>query len=139
MSRTQAVYYRDPDGDEPVAVFIDGLNDDRAIAKIDDAIEEHLNGKRPDEPPAPDPYTSQVVGELRELRVRFARTRYRVLYQRSGNLMVLLHAIEKNTQRLPQEAIDTAQARMADFKSRMDAAPRKPPRAAGQDAPSKRR
>jgi len=139
MSRTQAVYYRDPDGREPVAVFIDGLSDERAIAKIDDAIEEHLNGKKPDEPPAPDPYTSQVAGELRELRVRFARTRYRVLYQRSGNLMVLLHAIEKNTQQLPQEATDKAQERMADFKARMNAARRKPPRAVGKDAPPKSR
>lgn len=139
MSPTQAVYYRDPDGREPVAAFVDGLSDERAMAKIDDAIEEHLNGKQPDEPPAPHPYTSQVAGQLRELRVRFARTRYRILYQRSGNLMVLLHAIEKNTQRLPQDAIDTAQARMSDFEQRMDAAPRTPPRAAGQDAPPRSR
>jgi hypothetical protein len=36
---------------------------------------------------------------LRERRVRFANTRYRILYQRSENLVVLLHAIEKNSAR----------------------------------------
>ena len=40
------------------------------------------------------PITSQLEGEL---RVRFANTRYRILYQRSENLVVLLHAIEKDT------------------------------------------
>ena len=68
-----------------------------AAAKIDDAIEEYLNGRDPRDPPSEFPATSQIAGELRELRVRFARTRYRVLYQRSRNLIVLLHAFEKNT------------------------------------------
>jgi hypothetical protein len=52
-------------------------------AKIDAYIEEHLNGMPPDAPPPPFPITSQIDGETRELRVRFADTRYRVLYQRS--------------------------------------------------------
>lgn len=74
-------------------------------------------------------------GELRELRVRFANTRYRVLYQRSENLMVLLHALEKDTEAVPQADIDLAKQLMADFKCRMDALRRRPPRAAGKDAP----
>jgi hypothetical protein len=48
-----------------------------AAAKIDDAIEEHLNGRDPVAPPPEFPITSQIDGELRELRVRFAKTRYR--------------------------------------------------------------
>ncbi len=80
------------------------------------------------------PITSQIDGELRELRVRFARTRYRLLYQRSGNLVVLLHAFEKNTGAVPARDRETAQRRMADFWARMDAERRHPPRAAGQDA-----
>ena len=58
---------------------------------------------------------------MRELRVRFANTRYRVLYQRSGNLNVLLHAIEKDTAALPKSDIALAKSRMVDFKARMDA------------------
>lgn len=95
MSRTQAVYYRDTAGVEPVDVFLNGVPT-KAAAKIDDAIDEHLNGKAADAPPPEFPHSSQTDGELRELRVRFAHTRYRVLYQRSDNLIVLLHAIEKN-------------------------------------------
>lgn len=137
MSGTQAVYYRDRRGEEPVDVFIDRLPV-KAAVKIDAAIEEHLNGRDPRAPPPEHPHSSQVDGELRELRVRFARTRYRVLYQRSENLVVLLHGIEKDTAAIPPGAIATAKKRMADFTDRMDAHPRARPRAAGQDAPRRR-
>ncbi len=134
MAKTQAIYYRDRRGAEPVAVFIDALPAKRA-AKIDDCIEEHLNGQAPVAPPPEFPVSSQIDGELRELRIRFANTRYRVLYQRSGNLIVLLHAFEKNTGSVSTAEKALAKRRMADFKRRMDAKPRKPPRAAGKDAP----
>ena len=138
MAQTQAVYYRDKRGAEPVDEFIEALPAKRA-AKIDDYVEEYLNGKPPDAPPPEYPITSQIEGELRELRVRFANTRYRVLYQRSGNLIVLLHAIEKDTGGVPDADKELAKRRMADFKRRMDAERRVPPRAAGQDAPLKSR
>jgi DNA-binding XRE family transcriptional regulator len=44
-----------------------------AAAKIDDAIEEHLNGRQPDALSPEFPITSQIDGELRELRVRERR------------------------------------------------------------------
>ena len=71
--------------------------------------------------------------------MRFAKTRYRVLYQRSGNLIVLLHAIEKNTGAVPDAAKARAKQRMRDFKTRMNAKPRGKPRAAGKDAPGSSR
>jgi phage-related protein len=138
MAGTQAIYYRDKRGAEPVDLFIEGLPPKRA-AKIDDYIEEHLNGRVPDAPPPEFPVSSQIEGELRELRVRFANTRYRVLYQRSDNLIVLLHAFEKSTGAVPASAKALARLRMADFKQRMDAETRRPPRAAGKDAPSAHR
>jgi phage-related protein len=134
VAQTKAIYYRDKRGAEPVGRFIDGLPAKRA-AKIDDYVEEHLNGRPPDAPPPEFPITSQIEGELRELRVRFANTRYRILYQRSGNLIVLLHAFEKDTGAVPAAEKETAKRRMGDFRRRMDAKPRVPPRAAGQDAP----
>ncbi|HVX46837.1 MAG TPA: type II toxin-antitoxin system RelE/ParE family toxin [Mycobacteriales bacterium] len=137
MAETQAVYYRDSDGVEPVDDFIEDL-DPKPAAKIDDFVEEYLNGRPPDAPPPEHPISSQIEGELRELRVRFARTRYRVLYQRSGNLYVLLHAFEKHTGAVPRSDKDLAKRRMADFRKRMDAEPRRPPRAAGGDAPGGR-
>jgi phage-related protein len=140
-SRTQTVFYRDAKGREPVHVFLEELlkTQPLAAAKIDDAIEAHLNGRNPDAPPPEFPISSQIDGELRELRVRFARTRYRLLYQRSGNLMVLLHVFEKNTGDVSASDQGKAKRRMADFEVRMNAAPRRPPRAAGRDAPPKSR
>jgi phage-related protein len=134
VARTQAVYYRDSNGTEPVDEFIQALPPKRA-AKLDDFVEEHLNGQRPEAPPPPFPITSQIEGELRELRVRFADTRYRILYQRSANLVVLLHALEKDTEAVPPADVELAKQRLADFKRRMDAIRRTPPRAAGKDAP----
>ena len=132
------VYYRDSRGTEPVDEFIQALPPKRA-AKIDDFVEEYLNGQPPEAPPPAFPITPQIEGELRELRVRFANTRYRILYQRSENLAVLLHALEKDTGAVPPGDIELAKQRMADFKRRMDAIRRKPPRAAGKDAPPARR
>ena len=135
--RTQAVYYRDKAGNEPVREFVATLAATKAsaAAKIHGYIDEHLNGMPTSAPPPEFPITSQVDGELRELRVRFGNTRYRVLYQRSGVLIVLLHVFEKNSAGIPQREIAIASDRFADFKTRMDAKPRRRPRAAGHDAP----
>jgi phage-related protein len=137
-SRTQATYYRDERGVQPVGRFIDALAPRRA-AKVEAQLEEHLNGRPADAPPPNFPITSQIHGELRELRIRFGGTRYRILYQRSGNLMIFLHAFEKNTGSVPPAEVAVTKRRMADLRKRMNANPRKPPRAIGSDAPSRRR
>jgi hypothetical protein len=73
--RTQAVYYRDKTGKEPVNDFLEALlaSNPRAAAKIDDYVEEYLNDRDTSAPPPEHPISSQVEGELRELRIRFAR------------------------------------------------------------------
>ncbi len=134
QGRIQSVYYRDKRGREPVREFIAALPR-RRREKVVDQVEEHLNGRRADAPPPEFPITSQIDRELRELRIRFGGTHFRILYQRSGNLIVLVHAFEKNTGAVPASGKATAKWRMADFKSRMDEKPRRPPRAAGSDAP----
>jgi phage-related protein len=138
--RTQSIYYRDSRGLEPVNNWLEALLTTKpaAVAKIDQFLDEHINGHRADSPPPEFPITAQVEGGLRELRVRFANTRYRLLYQRSGNLVVLLHGFEKNTGEIPPADKQIAQQRFADFRARMDAEPRVRPRAAGHDAPSRR-
>jgi phage-related protein len=107
VARTQAIYDRDARGGEPVDDFINALPGKQA-ARIDDHVEEHLNGKRPSDPPPEFPVSSQVCGELRELRVRSADRRYRIFYQRSGNLLVLLHAFEKTTGSIAHSDIELA-------------------------------
>jgi phage-related protein len=89
-------------------------------------------------PPLPFPHSSQVEGELRELRCHYGRHHYRVLYRRSRNLFVLLHAFPKTTATTPQAEIEIARKRWADFLARMGTKPRIPPRAAGHDAPRPR-
>jgi phage-related protein len=129
----QAVYYRDSDGVEPVNDFIDALAPERQ-EELDFKIG-LLNRLTSTDPPLPYPHSSQVDGQLRELRCHYGRDLYRIFYQRSGNLFVLLHAIEKRTGALPAADIELAKTRFEDFKKRMNVQPRRRPRAAGHDAP----
>lgn len=129
----QAVYYRDRNGVEPVDEFINALATERQ-EELDFKIG-LLNRLRSTDPPLPFPHRSQVDGQLRELRCHYGRDLYRIFYQRSGSLFVLLHVIEKRTGALPEADIELAKARSTDFRERMDAKPRRRPRAAGHDAP----
>jgi phage-related protein len=133
MPRTSVVYYRAEDGSQPVDDFIESLDERRQVV-LDNQID-RLNGLDPSAPPLPFPNTSQVKGELRELRCHFGADHYRVLYRRSGNLFVLLHAFRKGTAKIPQSEVSIAETRFGDFKRRMNAPERRPPRAAGRDAP----
>ena len=129
----QAVYYRAPDGSEPVKDFIDALSPQRQAVLANQMS--LLNMLKPADPPLAFPHSSQLEGELRELRCHYCRELYRVLYQRSHNLFVLLHIIEKRSGTVPRTDVETARRRMQDFKTRMNATVRRPPRAAGRDAP----
>jgi phage-related protein len=133
VSSFQAVYYRDSDGAEPVREFIDGLDAKRRAALLRQI--DRLNLLSDQLPHLPFPHSSQIAGELRELRCHMGSNHYRVLYRRSERLIVLLHAFPKATAKVPPGEIKIAEARWADFKARMEARPRKPPRAAGRDAP----
>ncbi len=133
MAPFHAVYYRAPDGIEPVRDFLDALSDEVAASL---ALQvERLNMLSDDLPHLPFPHSSQVDGELRELRCHHGRQLFRILYRRSGSLLVLLHVFSKRTAKIPASEIKVANERWDDFKKRMDANPRRPPRAAGHDAP----
>lgn len=133
MAAFHAVYYREAGGAEPVRAFLDDL-DDEAAAVVAQQID-RLNLLSDEVPHLPFPHTSQVDGELRELRCHYGRQLFRVLYRRSGRLLVLLHIFPKRTAKIPASEIALAQQRWVDFKARMDADPRTPPRPAGHDAP----
>jgi phage-related protein len=134
MASMQAVYYRARDGSEPVDEFIEGVSDARKQAVLDNQID-RLNMLRSSDPPLPFPWSSQLEGEFRELRLHYGPELYRVIYRRSRNLFVLLHMFRKDTGRVPEAELRIARERWEDFKARMDAERRRPPRAAGQDAP----
>lgn len=133
MAAFHGVYYREASGREPVREFLDDL-DDEIHAVLAQQID-RLNLLTDDLPHLPFPHSSQVDGELRELRCHYGRQLYRVLYRRSDRLIVLLHIFSKRTAKIPAAEINLAKERWKDFKRRMDAQPRTPPRAAGHDAP----
>jgi len=133
VTNFQAVYYRDRDGGEPVREFVDALPEEEQAA-IDHQID-RLNLLSDEFPHLPFPHSSQVEGEFRELRCHYGRNLYRVLYRRSDRLVLLLHVFAKRSAKIPEREIQIARDRWDDFKARMDADPRVPPRAAGRDAP----
>lgn len=133
MTGFQAVYYRDASGCQPVKEFIDTLDEDEQ-----GAINNHLarlNLLSDAIPHLPFPHSSQIEGELRELRCHYGRRHYRVLYRRSDRLLILLHAFGKRSAKVPDREVLVARRRWEDFKARMDTQKRIPPRAAGDDAP----
>lgn len=134
---TQAKFNRDRSGREPVDAFIEALPPERAVA-IDNEID-LLNDLPDDAPPLAFPHSSQVRGPLRELRCHYGRALYRILYVRSESFFVPLHILEKRTGKIPEGDIALAEERFRDFRARMDARPRVPPRAAGHDAPPRGR
>jgi phage-related protein len=125
--------YRDADGREPVDDFIDSLPPAHQAA-IDSQLEV-LGVLREKDPPPDYPTSSQVDGELRDLRYHYGSTLYRILYRRSDNFLILLHMIRKTTAKIPEKDKRIALERWNDFKARMESIPRKPPRAIGHDAP----
>lgn len=100
----QAVYYRTVHGVEPVNEFID-LLEPVVQASLDLQID-RLNMLRPNDPPLPFPHSSQIRGELRELRCHYGSILFRIFYCRSGNLFILLHIIFKSTRKVPSSDVD---------------------------------
>ena len=133
MAKLQAVYYRAADGTEPVNDFINRLTIRRQVA-LDNQID-RLNLLTPVSPHLPFPHSSQVEGELRELRCHFGRELSRVLYRRSRNLIVLFPIFRKDSGKIPRAEIEVARERWLDFSKRMNESRPRPPRAAGHDAP----
>lgn len=76
MANFQAVFYRTSDGSEPVNDFIDELSVRRQVV-LDNQID-RLNTLGPSNPHLPFPHSSQIEGELRELRCHFGRELYRI-------------------------------------------------------------
>lgn len=124
------MYYRAANGSEPVDAFIDALE-----PKIQVVLDNQIDRIALFGPQLPFPHSSQIEGQLRELRCHYGNTLYRILYRRSDNLFVLLHILEKRTGAIPEADKRIARERWADFKRRMNESPRRPPRAAGHDAP----
>jgi phage-related protein len=137
MRRLIAKFYRGPDGAEPVNQFIERQNPtvrlaiDRQIDRINSLDEEH--------PHLAFPHSSQIEGELRELRCHYGSALYRILYRRSMQFVVLLHIFEKRDRLVAEADKQIARDRWADFQKRMGATPRMRPAPVGRRASPKMR
>jgi phage-related protein len=62
-------------------------------------------------------YLEKVRGELWALRPEYAGNEYRIIFyfDRDSQQFVVLHAIHKTTQRIPEDDINTAEGRMDDW------------------------
>ena len=133
----QAIYYRLPDGREPVSDYIDQLRP-ADQAEVDWFID-LLNGLSDQNPELGDPYTSGLKGKgyggFRELRADCGRCHHRILFRRSRRFFILLHAFDKRGKDIPERDKALARARWEEFQTRMDSVPRGDPRAMGRDAP----
>lgn len=101
-------FYQNENGQEPVRDFLLSLQP-KTRGKILQVIQ-ILSEFGVD---LPFPYSSQVRGRLRELRARYGKNQYRVLYYGDANrVFILLHAFEKRSQKLPQREIRIAIERL---------------------------
>ena len=122
-------YYRTRDGQEPAREFIDSLD-----AHTRAATQNYIERLAIFGPHLPFPSSSKVEGELRELRPDMGNLHYRLLYRRTDNIFVILHAFLKPGSRIALAEIAAAQSRWTDLGERMNEVPRRPPRAIGHDA-----
>ncbi len=131
--RLVAKFYRDVDGSEPVDEFIENLQVAHQLA-IDRQID-RINSLDEANPHLAYPYSSQIEGELRELRCHYGNTHYRILYRRSQQFVVLLHIFRKNSGPVDEAEKRIARERWDQFRVRIDAAPRQRPSPVGKKAP----
>jgi hypothetical protein len=107
--------YEEEGGSAPVEDFLENLPKKqraKALAVIRKLEEEG--------PALPFPFSSQVKGQLRELRTRFGRTRLRILYFADARrTFVLRHGLVKTTEKLEESDLSVAEQRMSEHAERL--------------------
>ena len=108
------IFYTAERGDSPLDDFLDGL-DKKSRAKVA-AYLSLLEGQGPN---LKRPYADIVRGKMRELRIHYSSSRFRILYFfQMFDQIVLVHALSKKTQQLKKQDIDLAEKRMGDWMRR---------------------
>ena len=104
-------FYKDSKGNEPVKAFLNALSEE-ARAKVARLIKllAHYGVL------LKEPYTKQIQGKIRELRIADQRGALRVLYfAYTGKRLILLHGFIKKIDKTPPQEIVIAEKRMQDF------------------------
>ena len=111
----KAVFYETDSGRKPVARFLLDL-DKRArskCAKYIEMLEEHGLF-------LPSQYLEKVRGDLWALRPEYGSNEYRIIFffEDDSGAFIVVHAILKNTRRIEENDISTADGRMNDWLAR---------------------
>jgi phage-related protein len=111
------LYYQTVAGDSPIETFLDALSS-KARAKC----LAYLNRLETDGLQLPASIAAHVRGKIWELRPEWAGNEYRFFYAALiGQRFVILHAVEKKTQKLRERDIALAETRYRDAAERCDA------------------
>lgn len=107
-------FYKDKEGKEPVMDFLNSLSPSaraKAVKLFNLLVEYGVLLK--------EPYTRQVKGKVRELRIKDSQGAIRVLYfTYTQRRFILLHGFIKKTAKTPVGDIELAEKRMNDFMQR---------------------
>jgi phage-related protein len=110
----RVIFYADSKGREPVVEFFDSLpvGDRARVVRLIRLLAHYGVLLK-------EPYTRQIRGKLRELRIIEKGGGVRVIYfGTSGKTFVLLHGFIKKTAKTPTRDIETARKRMEDYLDR---------------------
>lgn len=108
-------FYQDRQGNKPVKTFLDTLSHETQvkILRYFKLLKEYGILLK-------EPYTRQVKGKIREVRLRDDTGFIRVFYfSFTGKRIIMLHGFIKKTSKTPAEEIIKAEKRMNDFLKRM--------------------
>lgn len=106
MPAIEVVYYRDDDDTVPMVVWLEGL---RSQPKHRAKCVEWIGLLRDHGHDLRRPNAEYLTNGIYELRVRFQRVRYRMLYFYYGwKRAVITHGITKQTEKVPVKEIDRA-------------------------------
>jgi phage-related protein len=108
------IFYTTEGGDSPLDDFLDGIDKKsraKVVAYLSLLEEQGPNLKRP--------CADVVKGKIRELRIHYSSSQFRILsfFQRLDQI-VLVHGFSKKTQQLKKQDIDLAEKRMEDWMRR---------------------
>ena len=104
-------FYRDTKDKEPVVDFVDSLpvGTQAKIIRLIDLLAKYGVLLK-------EPYTKQIQGKLRELRIIDKAGHIRILYfTYTGRIFILLHGFVKKTGKTPVAEINIAEKRIKDF------------------------
>ena len=109
-------YYETTTGNSPIQEFLDELSD-KARAKC----LAYISRLEVDGTQLPASIAAKVRGKIWELRPEWSGNEYRFFYGAFlGQRFVILHAVQKKTQKLKEKDIELAEKRYADTPKRLE-------------------